>query len=264
MKLHDEAANKALEGKTPGEMTTMINGHIKSTDPTRKPVRTARRLGSGDICIMASDEKEATALRESKKWMERLSSNARAVTKKYGILLHGVRTDALDTKELATAIKSIQNENAGTLSLDITWLGWFGMSKEGQTKRSLIIELASPEEANRAIEEGIVIGSMLHGCCVYNKQCRTGQCFECWQYGHVSILCPTRGRPTCGKCGGKHHHDDCKETTIKCAVCKGPHVAWSKVCEAKKKDMARMIEARLSTPTRFPCGKDHENHHLAE
>ena len=131
-------------------------------------------------------------------------------------------------------------------------------------KRSLIIELASPEEANRAIEEGIVIGSMLHGCCVYNKQCRSGQCFECWQYGHVSILCPTRGKPTCGRCGGKHHHDDCKETTIKCVVCKGFHVAWSKVCEAKKKDMARMIEARLLTSARYSCGKDHENHQTAE
>lgn len=66
VKLQDDTANKALEGKTPLEMTRMVNDFIKSTDTTRKPIRTARRLGSGYICVMAANEEEANLLREHK------------------------------------------------------------------------------------------------------------------------------------------------------------------------------------------------------
>lgn len=132
IKLQDETANKALEGKKPEEMTALVNEHIKNMDDKRKQVRTARRLGSGDISVIAANEEEATALREHSEWMKRLSNNARAVTKTYGLLLHGVRTDTVNTKDMALAIKQIQNENANTLSLDIVYLGWFGMSEPVQ------------------------------------------------------------------------------------------------------------------------------------
>lgn len=256
IKLQDQTASKALEGKTTAEMTTIVNGYIQSTDISRKLIRTARRLPSGDIYIIAANEKEAAALREHKDWVEKLSSNARVVTKTYGILLHGVRFEAIDTKDIPTAIRAVQIENANTLSLDIVWLGWFGTPKNDQHRGSLIIELASPEEGNRAMEEGLVIGSELHGCCVYNNQCRSKQCFECWQYGHLSTSCPKKGEPVCGKCSGGHHHKECTEQARKCPVCKGPHEAWNKICVAKKREIARMRQARMWTPTRFATPKD--------
>lgn len=256
VKLQDDTASKALKGKTPIEMTAMVNDFIKSMNTTRKPIRAAKRLGSGDICIMAANEEEANSLREQKDWMLKLSSNARAVTKTYGLLLHGVRINTVDTKDMATAIKKIQNENASTLSLDIVWLGWFGTNKEGYEKGSLIIELASPDEGNKAMEEGLVIGSELHGCCIYNKQCRSKQCFVCWKYGHLSTACPTKDQVVCGKCSGEHHHKDCTSGTHKCPVCEGRHEAWNKMCVAKKKEIARMRMARLWTPTRFITSKE--------
>lgn len=185
--------------------------------------------------------------------MSRLSSKARAVTKTYGVLLHGVRTDSLNIKKMDVAIKTIQNENANTLKLDITWIGWFGALKEGDKKGSLIIELASPEEGNRALEEGLVIGSELHGCCVYNKQCRSKQCFQCWRYGHLSTSaeCPAKEQRVCGRCSGQHHHKECTATARKCPVCQGPHEAWNKVCEFKKKEILRMRNSRIWTSARF-------------
>ena len=51
--------------------------------------------------------------------MKKLSSNARVVTKIYNILLHGVRFEAIDIKDIPTAIRAVQIENANTLSLDI-------------------------------------------------------------------------------------------------------------------------------------------------
>ena len=153
--------------------------------------------------------------------MLKLSNNAKAVIKTYDLLLHEVRIDAIDIKDMITTIKTIQNENANTLSLDIVWIGWFGTNKEGHDKGSLIIELASPEEGNKALEEGLVIGSELHGCCIYNKQCRSKQCFVCWKYDHLSTACSAKDRSICEKCLEKHHHKKCTFETLKCSICDG-------------------------------------------
>ena len=39
--------------------------------------------------------------------MTRFSSNARAVTRIYGLLLHGVRIALINTKDMALAIKQV-------------------------------------------------------------------------------------------------------------------------------------------------------------
>ena len=119
IKLQNQTASKALKGKTTAEMTTIVNGYIQSTDILRKLIRTARRLLSDDIYIIAVNEKKAAALRKHKNWVKKLSSNARVVTKIYDILLHGVRFEAIDIKDIPTAIRAVQIENANTLSLDI-------------------------------------------------------------------------------------------------------------------------------------------------
>ena len=261
IKLQDEIANKVLEGKRPQEMTDLVNEYIKNTDDKRKPIRTARRLFSGDISVMAANEEEANALREHKEWMTRLSSNARAVTKTYGLLLHGVRIDSINLRDMAQAIQQVKTDNAYTLSLDIIWIGWFKKHKEGQDKCSLIIELASPEDGNKALEEGLVIGSEIHGCYVYNKQCRSKQCFICWKYGHLSTICPTKETPVCGKCLGEHHHNECTTEAKRCPICGGNHEAWNKVCVHRKKEIVRMRQERLYTPQRFdiPRGRPTTN-----
>lgn len=101
------------------------------------------------------------------------------------------------------------------------------------------------------MEEGLVIGSELHGCCVYNKQCRSKQCFICWKYGHLSTICPSKEHQVCGKCSGEHHHGDCTSAAKKCATCGGYHEAWNKVCVHKKKEIARTRQERVYTPHRF-------------
>ena len=58
--------SKALKKKIIAEITTIINEYIQSTDILRKLIRTARRLLSDDIYIIATNKKEATALRKYK------------------------------------------------------------------------------------------------------------------------------------------------------------------------------------------------------
>ena len=153
IRLQDENADKALKGKTPQKMTEMVNDYIRIMDPKRKFIRTVRRLESGDICVMATNEEEANSLREHKEWMQKLSDNARAVTRTFGLLLHGVRIRSIDGEKMAWVIEIIQRENANTLSLDIAWIGWLDSHKEGQERGSLIIELTNSEQGNRALEK---------------------------------------------------------------------------------------------------------------
>ncbi len=120
IKLQDETANKVLEKKTPQEITKLVNDFIKSIDTTRKDIRAAKRLASGDVYVMAANEEEVYALRGYKEWIMKLSENVKVVTRTYSILLYRVRIDALSKmNEMATVAKAIQNENISTLSLSI-------------------------------------------------------------------------------------------------------------------------------------------------
>lgn len=112
-----------------------------------------------------------------------------------------------------------------------------------------MIELKSIEQANKAIQEGIVIGAIMYRCVYYNRACRSKQCFQYWEYGHLSTSCPNKER--CGLCAEEgHNYRVCsnKSRPKKCAPCNGNHEAWSKLCSLKKKEIARILEAKLNTP----------------
>ena len=100
IKLQDATATKVLEGKWPEEMTDLVIEFIRKMDDKRKPIRTTRRLISGDMGVIAANEEERNALKEHKEWMTRLSSNARAVTKIYGLLRYGVRIASIDVRDI--------------------------------------------------------------------------------------------------------------------------------------------------------------------
>ncbi len=89
-------------------MTKLVNDFIKSIDITRKDIRAAKRLASSDIYVIAANKEEAYALRGYKEWIMKLSKNAKAVTRTYGILLYRVRIDTLlKMNEIATVAKAI-------------------------------------------------------------------------------------------------------------------------------------------------------------
>ena len=85
---------------------------------------------------------------------------------------------------------------------------------------------------------------------MYNRQCRSKQCFKCWIYGHLSTACPQKGRQVCGKCSGGHIHKECTAKAYRCPVCQSNHKAWNRVCIAKKREITRIQQAGLWTPRR--------------
>lgn len=57
---------------------------------------------------------------------------------------------------------------------------------------------------------------------------KTLQCYKCQRYGHHSSDCGYKDR--CRKCGQDHKSEDCDNSTVKCANCKGDHSSNSKDC----------------------------------
>ena len=126
-------------------------------------------------------------------------------------------------------------------------MGYLNRPKDSQQTASLIVECRTAEQANSAIREGLAIGSVIYRCVVYNRACRSKQCFVCWQYGHLSTSCPNK--EICGRCAEAHNHRECpKDKPIKCTVCRGSHEAWDKICIKKKLEIERMRAARFNTP----------------
>lgn len=73
------------------------------------------------------------------------------------------------------------------------------------------------------------------------------RCYKCQKYGHKSASC--NSQIVCGKCGGRHEFNDCKESVVQCINCKEAneknktkcdtsHVCGSSVCSYQ----AEMIE----------------------
>ena len=100
--------------------------------------------------------------------------------------------------------------------------------------------------ANTLIEEGLVLDYTLHGCMRYNPACRIKQCFNCYEYGHVSVHYQKSTK--CGACLGPHRTLECARDKVqKCPLCNGAHTSWDKRCEHRKKEYLRIQAAKENT-----------------
>lgn len=245
------------------ETAEKVNRAILDQGISSIPIRAIRRLPSGDIAIISANEEERKKLLSNQHWMKALGQHAAEAARRYGILVTSVQYDLIDTTDQQSAISRIQSENRNTLDLDITSISWLVKQREEKTSGSLIIECKRPEQANDAIDKGIAIGMEIRRVSVYNRACKSRQCFVCWQYGHLSHSCSKKDDPTCGRCTAKHHHKDCKEA-YRCAACGGNHVAWDKACKRKKEEIERIKTARWNTPARFEVRGRRTQSHSSE
>ena len=147
-------------------------------------------------------------------------------------------------------IKECNKEVESLKAMNISWLGWFKLPKPGQPLGHLILEFDSPNQANAAIDESLVIGSSLKTCQVYNRAYKLQQCFNCQNYGHSTSQC-VKGAACC-QCAGAHSSKECPgNLPKKCATCKGAHTAFDKSCRLREQEILRVVSARAETPSRY-------------
>lgn len=252
VKLNDNNMSSSIQQKSIQEITDIINTATQQTlDIT---IREAKQLRSGDIAIQAGSEIDVAKLRGSVEWLSDLGSKAKVVRQTFGIIAFSVRTDEVNMEDKEGIIARIQSKNGSVPSLktlDICWVGWLRKPQEHQRTAHLVIECENAYQANAAIDEGLVIGSELKICRVYNRACRIQQCFNCQNYGHSTPQCV---KPiACCYCAGAHISKECKgKPAAKCAACGGNHEAYDRKCHERKKEIVRITTARLSTADRYP------------
>ena len=262
----DTSAAAVLRKVTPEDLRKRVNDATGSQINLlgKAPrVIAAKQLKSGDVVLHTATTTEADTLKRTEDdWVKVLGTTAWVIKPTYGVIVHGVATgkDSINTDNQQRAIEKIETENAGLHEgAKMTYVGW--LTKEGRRKTtsSLIVEFTTKYHANRAIREGLVLNATHHDCVLYDRSCRLKQCFRCHEYGHIGPQCDAEER--CGYCAEKHNTKECMKKlsdpkpALLCVLCKGQHTAWSSACPRRRKELARVEQARQNRPA-FHYGTD--------
>lgn len=195
-------------------------------------------------------KKQMLLKRETQAGLKALSATAEIVKSTYGLIAHGILVKSVNTSSQKDTIEKIKAANSRLLSeAEITYVGWLIKDTTHKTHSSLVIEFANPDLCDAVITSGLHWQSTTHSCTLYDRSCRMKQCFRCYKYGHIGNQC--RIKQICGYCSAAHESKDCpsKDSTRKCPACKGSHTAWSDTCPARKREKARVAEAKACKPS---------------
>ena len=96
------------------------------------------------------------------------------------------------------------------------------------------------------IDEGMVTGSQMHTCILYNPKCWMKQCLNCARYGHKAQRCPNQR--ACTICSENHTSTSCQNSIPKCTLCQGSHSAFDKRCTNRSKEIDRIKTAQFDSP----------------
>ena len=109
----------------------------------------------------------------------------------------------------------------------IRWAKPIDRRTDHQRSAHLVLSFSSPDEANRAITNGIII------C---NKKCHVEKirrepirCLKCQRWNHMAKDCTERGN-TCSNCAGTHRTASCLHPYMtRCVSCHSDdHASWSR------------------------------------
>lgn len=92
-----------------------------------------------------------------------------------------------------------------------------------------MVEFLFPEQANKALSDGLFWQGIRHACNIANRfQFDLQRCLNCQKYGHRLLQCTAE--PQCGKCASQHLTENCTSTKMECVLCGGPHPSAGREC----------------------------------
>ena len=137
----------------------------------------ARRLPSGDVVLQASSV-EAREKLEKEEWIKVVAPPARILRQTFPVLVHGVKVTAYKKEEQEEGIQKIKKHNRrlhpGLNIVRFSWLWAEVKKKDGKEKThsSLLLEIATPEMANKVKNKSLIENYKTRDCEVYNRKYR--------------------------------------------------------------------------------------------
>ena len=242
------------EAATPTSIRDKVNKEISET--IAGEIVAARVLPSGDVVLTADRPDTAKNLRDKAEWASVLGTKARVKRPRFTVLVKHVMKDAIECVDQEVAHQAIYAENRRLHGVvDFIHVGKSTRDAgRGKKTVSLIIDVATPQQANLLIEEGLILQSVIHEVEVFHRDCVVTRCYKCHGIGHTARVC-TR-QECCGYCASPGHRDDAcghrmKGGQAKCANCRGPHPAWVKSCRTREKASEIAKQAFLNRPRTF-------------
>ncbi|GFV01101.1 uncharacterized protein TNCV_1010221 [Trichonephila clavipes] len=176
------------------------------------PVKTIRKMRSGDLFLEVASAKQSSALRTLRK--------------------------------MAHIDITVVPHNTLNYSRGVCDVRRITIRRDGQVlnTKHLILTFSTPELPQS------VKAAYLH-CPVRPYIPNPLRCFQCQRFGHSKTVC--RGQPTCSRCAEVGHDSaDCKAKE-RCVNCKGDHSSFSRSCPTwilEKEITAVKIKNKLSYP----------------
>ena len=227
---------------TPKVLRNWVTSHIHvsiNQSIVALHVAAAKQLRSRDLAIYTQTVAEKEALQTSPNWASTFGA-CKVVTTTYGVIAHGIPTTSIKMDDQKQTIARIQAENHKiSTNIPIGYVGWLCPPK--RAAGSMVVEFLDAEQANLALQTGLVWDSEYKKTELYDRACWIQECFRCHKYGHISAQCG--GQQKCGICAEEHRSEDCPSKDLgkrKCASCGGPHKARDSKCPNYQKEVARV------------------------
>ena len=115
---------------------------------------------------------------------------------------------------------------------------------EGSRGVAIVLLFNSCRLANSIIEHGLVWNGEHHRCEALGASESLDRCERCQLYTHTTNSCTNSVR--CGKCAEPHFTRFCQSIIFTCAVCAGPHPAYSVGCPARNDARGDIQEFRFA------------------
>lgn len=245
-----------LETLKDGEATEKrIRDAIAAHPPVHSIVIKGIQIKSRSIRVVTQNDKDAAQLRLNDKWIPEAFDKARTRGEEwFPIKVDDVRRESV----LVPGTRKIQADFADSFSASNGFEGVmkaFWISKGEKYTGSMVVHLASAEDAKRALEERFVkVKGSLALVSEYRKLQRPQRCYNCNKYGHHKSRCDLP--PKCGKCSANHETNACEATEPKCAACNGPHTAMDAGCPTYRKEVNKLRGTAHSTQQPNQGGED--------
>jgi hypothetical protein len=172
---------------------------------------------------------------------------------KYGIVVHGVPSEAVDFKtDKQAIIDEIQEANRfnNIPIVDISPLRRKPNFTNTSRFQSIIVFTSDIEAADRCIKANeMYIASGRYRAERYTPHLQITQCFKCYGYGHRAQQCKSDQK--CRKCRGNHETNGCTNNKIECVNCRENHQAWRHDCPKRVAESRRLADIKLNTPAFF-------------
>ena len=157
-------------------------------------------------------------------------------------------------------IKTLLDSNASVLKSfkkpgdirDISWTGSI-VDLRPTNYASITVTFSTAQQANEAIEHGLLWNAERRECKRRVPHLRIIQCRNCQAYGHILTECSSA--PRCCVCAGMHvstacaHDPTVEKECRKCALCGGAHIATDENCKTRMAERQRLQAKNRFYPT---------------